>query len=220
MSTTVEHLRERITQLQDQLESEFDAARAAMRYRLENNRVIWEDGVRRRHQQLRARLAPFLIKSPPRHLLTAPVIYSLIIPFALLDLFVSTYQAICFRAYGIPMVRRADYIRLDRRHLGYLNAIEKINCVYCGYVNGLIAYVAEIAGRTEAYWCPIKHAARVAGRHRHYEGFMEYGDAEGYSEGLKIARRRIQETEAARNATRTPAHGSAAAKADDDVDLG
>ncbi|WP_375175932.1 hypothetical protein [Pseudooceanicola sp.] len=212
MSNTVESLRERIGQLQDQLEAEFESARSAMRYRLDNNRVVWEEGVRRRHRNLRARLAPYLVKSPPRHLLTAPVIYSLIVPFALLDLFVSLYQAICFRAYGIPRVRRAEYIRFDRHHLAYLNSIQKVNCFYCGYVNGLIAYVAEIAGRTEAYWCPIKHAARVQGRHRHYDQFMEYGDGEAYAEGLKIARRRMQEIG-------TPPR-SAPAQADNDVNLG
>lgn len=212
MTSTVDALRDRIGQLQDQLEAEFEQARSAMRYRIENNRVIWEEEVRRRHRRLSARLVPFLIKSPPRHLITAPVIYSLIIPFVLVDLWVSLYQAICFRAYGIPRVRRADYIRIDRHHLAYLNSIQKVNCIYCGYVNGLIAYVREIAGRTEAYWCPIKHAARVRGRHQHYDGFMDYGDGETYAEGLRIARKRIQEIETARR--------SAAAQSDDNIDLG
>lgn len=213
MSGNVEKLRERITHLQDQLEAEFEKRRDAARYRFENNRIVWDKGVKRGHRAFKAHLGPFLVKSPPRHLLTAPVIYSLIIPFALLDAFVSTYQALCFPAYGIPKVRRGDYIRIDRHHLAYLNSVQKLNCDYCGYVNGLIAYVAEIAGRTEAYWCPIKHAARVAGRHRHYGGFMDYGDGETFQEGLEIARRRIRETEAGRQA-------SATAKPDDNVDLG
>ena len=38
---------------------------------------------------------------------------------------------------------------IDRYALSYLNVIEKLNCVYCEYVNGLIAYVQEIAARTE-----------------------------------------------------------------------
>jgi hypothetical protein len=53
----------------------------------------------------------------------------------------------------------------DRYHLAYLNVLEKLNCAYA---NGLIAYVREIAGRTEQYWCPIKHARRVIGAHSHY----------------------------------------------------
>ena len=71
-----------------------------------------------------------------------------------------TNQAICFRSYRIPRVRRMDYIRLDRSQLAYLNWVETLNCLYCGYANGVAAYVREIAGRTEQYWCPIKHALK------------------------------------------------------------
>jgi hypothetical protein len=46
--------------------------------------------------------------------------------------------------------------------------------------NGLIAYVREIAGRTEQHWCPIKHARRVIGAHPRYASFEDYGDADGF----------------------------------------
>ena len=65
-------------------------------------------------------------------------------------------------------MRRRDYFVFDRHHLAYLNAIEKLNCAYCSYANGLVAYVREIAGRTEQFWCPIKHARRAIGAHAHY----------------------------------------------------
>lgn len=29
------------------------------------------------------------------------------------------------------------YVVFDRRHLAYLNAIEKLNCAYCEYGNGV-----------------------------------------------------------------------------------
>jgi hypothetical protein len=77
-------------------------------------------------------------------------------------------------------VKRADYFAFDRGHLAYLNALEKLNCAYCSYANCLIAYVREIAARTEQYWCPIKHARRVTGSHARYMQFDDYGDAEGY----------------------------------------
>ena len=129
----------------------------------------------------------------------------------LLDLCVTIYQRLCFPAYGIPRVRRRDYLQIDRYQLQYLSGLQKVNCVYCGYVNGLIAYVAEIAGRTEAYWCPIKHAARVAATHRYYDDFIEFGDGASYDEKLDIARKQIARAQAGR---------SGAAQADDDVDLG
>jgi len=112
--------------------------------------------------------------------LTAPVIYAVIMPFLLLDLFVSVYQAVCFPVYGLEKVRRRDHIVFDRHRLRYLNGLEKFNCAYCAYGNGLLAFVSEIAGRTEGYWCPIKHAQRLENTHRHYPDFAEYGDAEGY----------------------------------------
>jgi hypothetical protein len=113
-------------------------------------------------------------------LLTAPVIYSLVVPFVLLDLWVSLYQAVCFRAWRLRRARRRDFFAIDRHRLAYLNGLEKINCLYCSYANGVIAYVREIAARTEQYWCPIRHARRVRGAHDRYEHFAHYGDARGY----------------------------------------
>lgn len=91
------------------------------------------------------------------HLLTAPVIYSLIIPLIILDIWLEIYHRICFPAYGLPNVNRGNYIRIDRHKLKKLNIIEKLNCMYCGYANGLIHYAQVIAGDTEKYWCGIKH---------------------------------------------------------------
>ena len=88
----------------------------------------------------------------------------MVLPIALLDLWASVYQWVCFPVYGISRVRRSAYVVIDRQHLAYLNAIEKLNCVYCGYGNGVFAYVREIAGRTEQYRCPIRHARRVRAR--------------------------------------------------------
>ena len=51
---------------------------------------------------------------------------------------------------------RSDFIAIDRHQLAYLNVIEKVNCAYCGYANGVAAYFREVAARTEEYWCPIK----------------------------------------------------------------
>ena len=102
---------------------------------------------------------------------------------------------ICFPIYGIPKVRRADLILLDRRRLAYLNLIEKLNCHYCGYANGIFAYVTEIAARTEQYWCPIKHALRMKGVHSRYEYFFDYDDAESYRTRIEQVRRDFKDLE-------------------------
>lgn len=191
MTDRITKLMQGVQDLQDQLEQEFAERRQALKYRLENNRVVFEAEARKQHRRLRVRLATFLKATRPMTVITAPVIYSLIVPFVLLDLFVMVYQAICFPVYGIPKVRRGDYIRIDRHQLGYLNAIQKFNCVYCGYCNGVLAWVREVAGRTEAFWCPIKHAARLAGQHELYPEFVDFGDAEAFQDGLVASRRKV-----------------------------
>lgn len=177
MPNTIDRILAGIRDLQEQLETELTKRREAFRYRLENGRVVFDKDVRKHHRAMRVKLATFLAATRPVVVLTAPLIYGLILPFALLDLFVSVYQAVCFRAYKIARVRRREYIAIDRQHLAYLNGLQKLNCIYCGYCNGIIAYVREIGARTEAYWCPIKHARHLEGEHGHYQGFSEFGDA-------------------------------------------
>lgn len=189
--SSTEKLLTRIRELQNELEREYTRRRAQFRYSLKNGRVEFEAEMRRRHREFRVRLGTFLRNTRPMVVLTAPVIYSLIIPFVLLDLFVTLYQAVCFPVYRIEKVKRADFIRVDRHHLAYLNALQKLNCVYCGYCNGLIGYVQEVAGRTEAYWCPIKHAARIGAHHAYYAQFVDYGDAEGFADGLAASRQHL-----------------------------
>lgn len=38
----------------------------------------------------------------------------------------------------------------------------------------------EIGARTEQYWCPIKHARKLAAAHPRYAEFVDYGDAEAW----------------------------------------
>ena len=100
----------------------------------------------------------------------------------MLDASVAVYQMVCFPIYGIPKVRRKDYLVFDRGRLAYLNTIEKVGCIYCSYANGLLGLIREIAARTEQHFCPIKHARRLAQTHSRYARFLEYGDARAYRE--------------------------------------
>ncbi|MEX0838407.1 MAG: hypothetical protein WD034_02645 [Parvibaculum sp.] len=188
MNEKIDELAEHIHALQLELEAEIAKQSAALRYGLEHGRAVFEEEIIRRHRELQTRLSYYVLHAKPLVVLTAPVIYFLIVPLVLLDVCVSVYQAVCFPAYGIEKVKRREYLVFDRSHLAYLNALEKLNCAYCSYANGLIAYVREIAGRTEAYWCPIKHAKKLAGAHEQYRSFVAFGDAEAY-------RKRIEELE-------------------------
>ena len=184
MNPNIVELTEKIHELEAELEAELALRRAELRVGMERGRAFFEEEILRRHRELRTRLSTYILNARPMVVITAPVIYAMIVPFVLLDLFVTVYQAVCFPVYGIPKVRRGDYLVFDRHHLAYLNALEKLNCAYCSYANGLIAYVREIAGRTEQYWCPIKHARRVIGAHPRYATFEDYGDADAYRKWL------------------------------------
>lgn len=196
MSSRIDDLLEHIALLERELEAEFNHARADWRYGRDAGRVRFEEHVRRAHLRLQQSVPLFIRQSRPVNLLTAPLLYSMIVPIALLDLWVSVYQAICFRTYGIERVRRSAYVVIDRHHLGYLNGIEKLNCVYCGYATGVFSYVREIAGRTEQYWCPIRHAKRVRAPHAQYRHFVDYGDAEGYRRRLIPLREVLKDKDA------------------------
>jgi hypothetical protein len=169
-----------IQRLEDELETEFARRRLEFAFTVRDRAVRFEEHVLKRHRELKRKLLHYILGARPLFLLTAPVIYALIFPLLLLDILVCVYQWACFPVYGMARVRRRDYLVLDRHELAYLNAIEKINCLYCSYANGLIAYVREVAARTEEYWCPIKHARRVIGMHERYAKFSDYGDAESY----------------------------------------
>jgi|SRR3989338_2619770 len=108
---------------------------------------------------------------------SAPVIYMMIIPIIILDLFITIYHAICFPLYGISKIKRNNYIKIDRHMLSYLGFVDKIHCIYCGYANGLINYAQKIAGETEKYWCPIKHKkTKKFQEPEHHKKFISYGN--------------------------------------------
>jgi len=169
-----------VEKLEEEVKSRF--------YELRNGKVWFSREIRREHRRLKTSLAGYVLHSRFFAIVTAPFIYVCIIPFALTDLFVSLYQAVCFPVYGIPKARRKDYIAIDRNKLRYLNALEGLNCTYCSYANGLLAYVVEIAGRTEQHWCPIKHARRIQHAHDRYSHFLPYGDASAYRERIDNVR--------------------------------
>jgi hypothetical protein len=194
MDRKIDDLLQRIHALENELELHVALAHAKLGMRLENGKIEFEEAVRRRHRAIKRSLLHYIVGTRLLVLLTAPVIYCLILPFALIDVFTTIYQHVCFPVYGIPTVKRKHYVIFDRRYLAYLNLVEKINCAYCSYANGVIAYVREIGSCTEQYWCPIKHARRLLGAHPRYAHFVAYGDAQGYREELDALRAEVRKT--------------------------
>lgn len=192
MTQHMKDLAEEIVRLQGDLDREIEARRKELGWKLKEQIGQFEHGITLEHRRLRLGLTRFFGRTSLAVVLTAPVIYSLIVPLVIVDAWVSAYQAICFRVYGIPRVNRRDYIAMDRGRLSYLNVIEALNCSFCAYANGVVAYVREVSSRTEQYWCPIKHALKISDPHRRYYEFLEYGDAEGYRARLDEFRARLR----------------------------
>lgn len=197
MPHQIDELILRIRVLEEELEVEFGKKRADFKFIMGEKRVRFAEEVARQQRRLRTGILRYIFDIPLLSILVAPVIYAGIAPFLLMDLFLFMYQSVCFPVYGIPKVRRSDYLMFDRADLPYLNFIEKTGCLYCSYANGLAGYVREITARTEQYFCPIKHARRIRAAHDRFPRFFEYGDAESYIKGLERLRQELGEDEGA-----------------------
>ena len=163
----------------------------ALKKDFQGKKIKFENELLEQQRKFKIGLFRYILTTDIRSLISAPFIYFLILPFLMLDLSVITFQSICFPLYGIIKVRRRDYFIFDRSNLAYLNLIEKINCAYCSYGTGLISYVREVAGKTEQYWCPIKHAKRAYHAHPYYVNFVEYGNAVNYQDELTRLRKEL-----------------------------
>ncbi|MBI4938137.1 MAG: hypothetical protein HY846_07970 [Nitrosomonadales bacterium] len=183
----------KITALEDELRRELHEQESRLFYRIEDGRIKFEQAIREAHQQLKVGVFRWFLTVRPQNFLTAPIIYSLIVPLVFFDLCVTFYQVTCFPIYGIPRVRRSDYVVMDHQHLAYLNVIEKIHCLYCSYGNGVIAYAREITARTEQYFCPIRHAQKLLEPHERYARFLDYGEAEDFHARLEEFRKALAE---------------------------
>lgn len=174
--------------LKKELVEELQRREEELSYELHERGVFFREGISEQHRQQMVRLGAYLRHAKLRNVATAPIIWLCIIPTLLIDLAVSFYQMTCFPIYKIPKVKRRDYVVIDRQHLKYLNIIEKMNCIYCGYFNGVVAYAQEVAARTEQYWCPIKHANKLKTVHSRYGTFFDFGDSDGYRESFHMIR--------------------------------
>jgi hypothetical protein len=188
MNPKISELLDRIQKMEQEIELEMKRKRAELQADFEETRVRFEREVLEQQRRFKTGVIAYLLTANLMSVLTAPVIYALFFPIVLLDVSITVYQHICFRAYGLPRVKRGDYFVFDRAHLAYLNLIEKINCAYCSYGNSVMAYGREVVARTEQYWCPIKHARKIMAAHPYYTGFVDFGDAQSYKDELENLR--------------------------------
>lgn len=178
---------ENIDALHDSLQKEYDRLAKKYGFSIKQRRIIFLKKFNDRNRSLRIPIWRYAVPRNIRHFVSIPFIYMMIVPALILDIFVSVYNAVALPLYHIPKVSRKDHFIFDRQFLAYLNVIQKINCVYCSYVNGLFSYASEIGARTERYWCPIKAAHRPKYYHSWYKDFADYGNPEQWSEKFNQA---------------------------------
>lgn len=177
-----------IKELEDELFEEFKKKEEKFFYKIENEKAKFQERVIKEGRSKIISSIKYLSSFPLGVILTIPFIWSMMIPIVMTDIFVTIYQTICFPIYKIPKVKRKEYVVMDRYNLFYLDKVERINCWYCEYFNGVVAYVREIAGRTEQFWCPIKHSKPIKDKHSRYDNFFDFGDFTKYREELEKRR--------------------------------
>ena len=192
MNEHIKKLLDQMTALEDELRTAMNEQPSSIFFQIKGKRVEFEKSMQETHRRLKTNFFRWLVTNRPQNLITGPIIYAMIIPLMITDIFITFYQLTCFPIYGIKKVRRADYIIFDRQQLHYLNFIEKFHCTYCAYGSGMIAYISEIVARTEQYFCPIKHARKILGTHARYARFLDFGEAENYENKLEEYRRALE----------------------------
>jgi hypothetical protein len=195
MDNRLNEILNEIKALEKNVQEEIKRKEEEFRYKIWKRKVIFEEEILRIQKTFSHGIVKYILEARPMNIISAPVIYFMIVPALFLDFVVTLYQFICFPIYGIPKVKRRDHLILDRHYLKYLNAIERFNCDYCSYFNGLASYISEIGARTEQYWCPIKHASGKARPHSRYHQFADYGDAAAYREKLDILRKKFEDVD-------------------------
>src|SRR5688572_22939865 len=99
MSPYVARIVARVREAKDDLAREVEEQQQRWHYRVRCGRVWFDKEVQRAHRRLRQSIPAYIRQGSVLSLVTAPAIYSLLLPLLLLDLWVWTYQWICFPIY-------------------------------------------------------------------------------------------------------------------------
>lgn len=182
MKSRINQLLIEIENKREELKEEYIKLRSKYSFEFLKGKVTFSQQAREANKKYKKSLIDTIFSARVREILSIPFIYAMIIPALVLDIFLCIFQQTAFRLYKIPLVKRSEYIVWDRKHLDYLNPLQKLNCLYCSYVNGLFSFAVEVGGRTERYWCPIKHARKLKTIHDWQKHFADYWDAEGFTE--------------------------------------
>lgn len=194
MKSRINKILQEIQQKREELMMEYSKLMEKYHFTFVKWKIVFTNEARIANKRQKKSVFQSIFTAQVREILSIPFIYSMIIPAIFLDLFLIIYQNTAIRLYWIPLVKRSDYIVFDRKHLDYLNWIQKINCLYCSYVNWLFSYAVEVWWRTEKYWCPIKSASKIKWWHYWQQHFADYWDADWFKECFTSTKEYYEET--------------------------
>ncbi len=192
MSKRATQIADEIRTLEKELRQEIQRIRIDS-FGIREKTIHFRDEVLSRHRTQIVGLLTYIRRAKLKHILCLPIIWLCLLSALVMDVVVSFYQAVCFPLFGIPKVKRGEHVIFDRRHLRYLNVIEKLNCLYCSYFNGVVSFATEVGARTEQYWCPIKHAAQLKTIHSRYHTFVDFGDSDEFRKKLPDIRKNFSD---------------------------
>ena len=182
MKSKINKILEEISLKKQELIWEYEKIKEKYGFKIEWRKIIWNKESEKSLKKYKKSIFDTIFSATIREIISIPFIWIMLIPGIFLDIWLIIYQYTALKLYKIPLVKRSDYVVFDRKQLAYLNWIQKLNCIYCSYFNWVMQLAVEVAGRTEKYWCPIKHARKKSWTHDWEEHFADYGDAEGFKE--------------------------------------
>jgi len=180
MKSRINQLLVDIRKKREELLLEYSKLKDKYGFKIDWKKIIWNSWKELELRKKKKSAWDSIFSTELREFISIPFIWWMLIPAVFLDICLFIYQNTAIRLYKIPLTKRSDYIVFDRKELAYLNWIQKINCMYCSYVNWLFQYWVEIAWRTEKYWCPIKHARKKSWEHAWEEYFADYWDVDEF----------------------------------------
>ena len=113
MNDRIQQLLAQINALEDELRIAVNEQQSSIFFQIKGKRVEFEQSIKETHRKLKMNFFRWLVTNRPQNFITGPIIYSMIIPLLVTDLFITFYQLTCFPIYGIKKVRRSDYVIFD-----------------------------------------------------------------------------------------------------------
>jgi len=109
-NSAIQDLIDQFNQIKKNLEMDVESKRKQFDYQFNKKRIIFEKVLLKAHKKLKTGSLRYLFNANLLTIITAPLIYMLIVPLLLLDLFVSLYQAICFPIYKVKKLKEVTIL--------------------------------------------------------------------------------------------------------------